>query len=468
MTKNLEQSFNQYLQTRYNKADAITAGQKLEVIATLRRETRAQGRIPLADGVVRVDVENPIIAAALDGRAVSMDGRKATKKKDTGTAAAEMGTGAKVGILVGVLLLPILGLIVFMVLRGGRGEEAEISAINVTETAAAVLTMTAQPTPTETATDAPTETPAPPATVTPLPTSTPLPPVEVLVTPTLIPALAIADRGGLVAEGMIDPASIEMAGFAFVLTAGSPANGTWQPNGAEWLQGTELRRVISVPYSPDLLNALFAMSNQDSITLRLRGGLVVNYALVEVVRVSRTEIDILQAAKPSIAVILHGEDSNARWVVIGEAIQEQEDFSLIETNTAPAHDLVVTTDQTITAGQVTLTVNECEQVADINGRPPAGSNQQYVMCQITLEAAQDTTYTGQELAVTEFVWASSAGGDWSPVQLVPLPGGDLEAGTPVTLDVYGLVNGSNGSVTSQPVLLFDWAGLRYLIQILLS
>lgn len=464
-------NFDHYLQTRYAKADAITPGQKITVIQALRRETHEQGRVPLAGGPVRVDITNEAVRAALDGRTVSVDGQT-VKAKPAVTSAeglAALSPGKKIALIGGIFLLPLLLGLAVMLITGREDENADTAVTpTATEEAGNLITSSAlsaglgaigldQPEP------APTETPIPPTATPEIPPTIP-PPQVIIVTPTPFPALQINERGR-VAETGNDPASIEVAGFAYILTTGAVNNGLWQPRGAEWLQGTTLRRVIAVPYDEALLTALFALSAQEPIRLRLRSGEVVPYQLTEVARVGQMEIDILTAPTPSIAIVLYGEEAaDTRWVVIGEAVQGKADFTEVSLPPVPAAQtappLVAVAGQEVTSEDLTLTVTACAESEEA----APGRHQRILTCELAIEATQETTATGEALIITERVWAESGAG-WLPWQTVQFP--DLPAGETASFTLTGVVNAATTEQAdgSAPVLLWRRAGATYLIQL---
>jgi hypothetical protein len=315
-----------------------------------------------------------------------------------------------------------------------------------------------------------TETPFP-STPTPEVTPTLVPPEIIIVTPTPFPALQINERGNVAGEGN-DPASLEVAGFAYILTTGNVNNGLWEPRGAEWLQGTTLRRVITVPYDEALLQALFSMPAQETIKLRLRSGEIVQYTLQEVARVGQTEIDVLSAPYPSLAIVLYGEEaSDTRWVVIGEAVQADSDFMEYGRLSAPIPsslptEFVTVTESELTLDDLKLSLNDCREVADGEGQSPPGSNQRFVNCSITLDALTTGLETQENLAITERAWAASAAG-WLPFQTIHTH--TLNAGDTVDLTVTGVVNQlSERGNESQPVLLWQRADATYLFPLTLS
>jgi len=284
--------FETYLEQRYQKAGALTPGQKLEVIAQLEAEARQEGRVPVgANSVARMPVDHPAFQAVLRGEEVSLGGLAVSKprQKEWLDRLAELPTPAKIGVLAGVMLvLVLLGSLVI----GLGGRKAEPT-----------------PTPEPTATLAPTQPPAP---------SVPPPPPS---TPTVVMLLG----AGGPAENSRDPASIEIAGRLFILARGVvKEDGSWQPQGPEWLNGTEVRRVFAIPYD-QLGDAQVEVS--DPIYVRTRGGSVLTYLVRDVVRLQANQIESFFSLRPSLVVALPmagGDVTNVERVVIfGEAQVEQ-------------------------------------------------------------------------------------------------------------------------------------------------
>ena len=464
----LSEAFNRYLSSRFAQEDAITPGQKLEVIRHLREETHEQGRVPLPGGPVRVDINNEAVQAALNGRAVSVGGQTVKAKSSSATSAeglAEISPVKKAAILVGIVLIPLLLFVLFLFARGNGQEDVLEQTVVSVEATSAVMIASLE----NVATVASTPTDLPP-TETPMPTMQPtLPAPEIIiVTPTRFPALQINERGSVAGEGN-DPASLEVAGFAYILTTGSISNGLWEPRGAEWLQGTNLRRVVAVPYDMELLQALFSMSAKEPIRLRLRSGEIVEYELAEVARVGQTEIEVLSAPYPSIAIILHSEEeTDTRWVVIGKAIQEEGDFqeygagiTAISSEETPS-DFIQVNESSHSTDDFTLTIEECQEVDEVDGKSPPGSNQRFVSCQVSLDTLNQTD-TQEDLAITEQTWAASAGG-WLPFQTINT--NQLEPGDALNLTVSGVVNQSSELASvSQPVLIWRRADATYLFSL---
>jgi len=312
--------FEKYLEHRYQKAGALTPGQKLEVLDLLEQEAREQGRVPVGErSVATVPVDNPAVQAVLRGEEVSLGA--ATVRNRTQGMLEGLPTAAKIGILVGIVLLPLL----LMQLFSGKQKEAELA-----------------PTPEATLTSEPTPLPLP----TELP-PTPLPP------PTATSALMMGLGGP--AESNRDPASIEVAGQLFIVTRGevNPEDGSWKPQGPEWLSGTEVRRVFAVPYE-SLVDANVAAG--DEIHVRTRGGHVLTYIVRDVVRLQANQIETFFSLRPSLVVALplNSGDVNSveRVLIFGEAHIEE-----IQVQVAPADSSIGGQANAITYGGTNLRNN---------------------------------------------------------------------------------------------------------------
>ena len=294
----------------------------------------------------------------------------------------------------------------------------------------------------------------------------------------------------------------------------------WQPAVAEWLPGTALRRVIAIPYTQEVGKAVAQLIYDAPLSLRLLSGEVVVYHMREVQRPQRHEIEILNALTPSLVVILHGERAGQRWVLVAEAEQggglpaftpspTLEPSATLEPSTTPlpetpvpAGSLTTTPTQTPPASStptqtptatltptatntpllaftppvpvteiytdtltvlneaagLQLTVTNCAKVAQI------GANQgNFVVCDVGLTALRDNvTYSSSTLALTEMAQAQQVPGWWPPALSVvgSIGNGQLaHAGDTVT----GKVAGAIAKKQSNPVLLWEQTGLRYVV-----
>ncbi len=473
--RELENAFERYFSNRVEKARAITPGQKEDLIEQLRRELKEEGRVPLTTGPVKVDPRHPAIRAALDGRAVTMGGKvlsKATDDSISGRMEA-LPLPAKIAVMAGMFLIPLIIVIFIMFGRGG-GSQSEI-VIQPTETA------------TITVTPSPTGTPVPNATftATPVPTQ---PPIIIEITPT---PYAFALTEGDAPNSNNDPASIEIAGYSYILGTGKVENGAWQPTGAEWLKGSYLRKIIGLPYEPEIANVLAQIRAGNVIKLRLRSGEIVKYKIAQTLRVQRQQIEVLAERSPSLAIVLYGEPSPERTVVIALAVQEPQDFSVYSIaqnrdnpivvepqpptdQPAPTPTLVPISQQTIITdtqimtnqlARLTVEVKTCNKADDIGGQKPPKSKQKYMVCDLVLTADKDglgTSYSQEALAITDQKEIDNSI-DWKPPP-VPQPSGglgngSLNAGDQVLGRIVGLVE------TDDPVLVWQQAGTKIIIQL---
>ena len=249
---------------------------------TLRRELRAaaatQGTVPISlTQLARVQVSDPRLQAILNGQEVSLGGvmvgtgQATTRQRLTG-----MGNSQKLLVMLAIIILPILFFVGFVVLRG------KVES-----------TPTATPTATQTPTFLPIATPPP--TQPAAPSATPY-------------ALVLNNNDASVARGPNDPVSVEFGGVAFELTRSKLDNGEWRPVLAEWLDGSELRRVVAVPFSQEVGQAVARLKYGDILRLRLSSSEVVEYRLVDIARIKRHQIEVLSSLSPSLAIVLHSEE----------------------------------------------------------------------------------------------------------------------------------------------------------------
>lgn len=482
--RDVEAAFQHHFESRVTRAGAITPGQKLAVIDELERELHEEGRIPLVSGPVRVNVQSPVIQAALEGRTVVLSGKQVTTPPPRGIV--ERLQAASVGVKVMVLAsFPLAALVVCIVWLFVRGQ-ADASAV-----------VTASPVPAITATTDPLT-----------PTTTPL------SDPTATP-YALALTTGDAAQGANDPASIEIAGFSYVLGVGDVENGEWTPQAAEWLADTDLHRVIAVPWEPDLANAVHALRPGTLLTVRLRSGELAKYTISQVGRVQRQQIELLTGRTPGLSVVLYGEPSDQRTVMVATAIQEAGDLSGYTTlnplpgghtdgsggegrltpvaatpeptpvtggaDTLPLPDptvvpgvqtVMVTDTLTVThpTTGIALTIHTCDRMIDVQGQP-APSREEYLVCDVELRngASGMVRFTDQAFGITERAWWE-ARPDWMPTVNVSvtdaLGAGTFAPGTSTRGRLVGLVTRPGGGIggrSSAPVLVWYQEAVRFVI-----
>ncbi|MGE5250147.1 MAG: hypothetical protein ACM3QS_08005 [Bacteroidota bacterium] len=112
------------------------------------------------------------------------------------------------------------------------------------------------------------------------------------------------------------PITLSMpGGWNFTLRKGAVQNGKWQPTGAEWLEGTEVCRWVSLPWSVQLEAVVRTLKADDEITLGMSNYDRLTYKVKSIEQVSADQMAVLQSDEPCLLVILSRADSDQRWVV---------------------------------------------------------------------------------------------------------------------------------------------------------
>ena len=104
-------------------------------------------------------------------------------------------------------------------------------------------------------------------------------------------------------------------GWSFDLARGSLQAGRWEPGGAEWLEGTEICRWVSLPWSRQLEAVLRTLNPKDPIELIMSNNDKLEYAVYSVHEMTLQEIQALDTNTPCLLLILTGSDSDKRWVL---------------------------------------------------------------------------------------------------------------------------------------------------------
>ncbi len=440
--------FDAYFRQRAERADAFSLGDQIALVDTLLREAEEQGMVPIAaDRVARVPPDSPRVRAILEGRDVAIGGAQIQGGQTWQQRMAALPPLQKVLILVAVFLVP-------GILLWGLGAVRSRS-LEASETPAALAAAdTATPTPT-------------------------LDPASLFPTPTPYGAV-LADSN--IPDGPNDPVSIAFSSLAFTLgkaSLGAPGepSGEWKPAVAEWLPGTEVRRVVAVPYSQEVGAAVAGMKYGDLLTLRLRSGETAYYTLTDIRRVQRYQIEILNDPHPSLVVILHSERSGERWVLVAEAVQDT-NLPLPTPRSGgfvfatPTPDLAFTPPAPVTevytdsltvdnpqAG-LRLHISHCANVVQVGAAQGA-----FVVCDVTLTALQDgVRYSGDTLAITERAQVEQVPGWWpAPLSVIGAFGtGEIPAAGQ-SLD--GKVAGEVAKGRSAPLLLWEQGNLRFVISL---
>lgn len=443
--RDLEAAFWHYYRKLLQETGAITPGQKHAVLDQMERELFTEGRVPIVSGLVKQDVNSPAVRAALEGREVVLGGNTVTTTPRTGLAAQTPRLLALAAILIGMCGLGWWLLV-------GRTGAAAMAVATPSVTVSVALTPTIGVT----------------ATGNGLPTATPY---------------ALALTTGTAPRSESDPASLELAGFSYVLGVGTVNNGEWTPQAAEWLEATTLHRVVAVPWEPNLVNAIATLSPGTFITLRLRSGELVSYRLEAVMRVQRQQIEVLTGRRPGLSIVLYGEPSDQRTVLLASALQSAQTLNTdiltgtvattppVATPVPPAQTILVTDTLSLThaVAGIVLTVHTCDRMSEVQGQP-AANQELYLVCDVELRNGGSATarFSDQSFGITERAWW-----DLRPEHLPSvnvgvtdaLGAGTFAPGAATRGRLVGVVARGGGMRQSTPVLIWFQDSIRYVISL---
>jgi hypothetical protein len=112
------------------------------------------------------------------------------------------------------------------------------------------------------------------------------------------------------------PVGLELpGGWHFAIQRGQIVDGKWTPLRPEWLAGTEVRRVVAIPWSRQVEAVVKTLEPGDIIKLEMSNGDLFGYKVESVSQVPASDASILNDAKPSLALILYASGVDNRWVV---------------------------------------------------------------------------------------------------------------------------------------------------------
>ena len=104
-------------------------------------------------------------------------------------------------------------------------------------------------------------------------------------------------------------------GWSFNLGRGALQAGKWEPNGAEWLEGTEVCRWVSLPWSRQLEAVLRTLNPGDPIELVMSNNDKLVHGVYSIDEMTIEEIQKVDSNSPCLLLILTGSDSDTRWVL---------------------------------------------------------------------------------------------------------------------------------------------------------
>jgi hypothetical protein len=106
-------------------------------------------------------------------------------------------------------------------------------------------------------------------------------------------------------------------GWSFNLGKGSlQSNGEWNPKGAEWLEGTEVCRWVSLPWSRQLEAVVRTLNPKDPIELVMSNNDKFTFEVYSVRQLSPQELQQVDSNTPCLLVILTQPDAEKRWVLM--------------------------------------------------------------------------------------------------------------------------------------------------------
>lgn len=114
------------------------------------------------------------------------------------------------------------------------------------------------------------------------------------------------------------PSSIEIpGGWSFNLTIGSVQGGIWNPKSPEWLQGTEICRLVSIPWNKQLDAVFKTFSAGDQILLTMSNKDVLSYKVESTSILKSAELNqLLNRDTPCLVVVYAQQETDAHQVII--------------------------------------------------------------------------------------------------------------------------------------------------------
>ena len=105
-------------------------------------------------------------------------------------------------------------------------------------------------------------------------------------------------------------------GWSFNLGRGAlEQDGKWNPQGAEWLQGTEVCRWVALPWSRQLEAVIRTLNPNDPIELVMSNTDSIVYKVYSVRQLTSEEMLDLDSGSPCLLLVLAEADTDSRWVL---------------------------------------------------------------------------------------------------------------------------------------------------------
>lgn len=113
------------------------------------------------------------------------------------------------------------------------------------------------------------------------------------------------------------PVGLEMTGGWFYdIQRSTILNNQWQPQGAEWLDGSQVRRVVALPWNRQSEAVVQTLARGDQINLVFSNNDLMPFLVRSVQRLEKSDTALFSENKPGLVIFLYGEESEQRWVVL--------------------------------------------------------------------------------------------------------------------------------------------------------
>lgn len=113
------------------------------------------------------------------------------------------------------------------------------------------------------------------------------------------------------------PAGLELTGgWFFDINRSTIVKGVWEPKSAEWLDNSQVRRVIALPWNEQTAAVIQTLKRGDPVNLVFSNNDVQTYAVKSVERLEKSDTALFSATDPGLVIFLYNEDSEQRWVVL--------------------------------------------------------------------------------------------------------------------------------------------------------
>jgi hypothetical protein len=104
-------------------------------------------------------------------------------------------------------------------------------------------------------------------------------------------------------------------GLSFNLGRGVISDGSWNPRGPEWLQGTEICRWVAIPWSTQLEAVVRTLTRKDTIEVVMNNSDRLAYTVDSIQELTLAEMQALDQSSPCLLLVLSKSDAEAWWAV---------------------------------------------------------------------------------------------------------------------------------------------------------